>query len=137
LLSAGSPVTSSGTLAVTGAGLASQYIRGDGTLANFPGGGGGGGSSVSYYLNGSVNQGTFVGNTYYQMANTPVIGAGTDFSIAADGYITQFITNAGNPALLNIPAGNWNFEMYFSASSGGEVPAFMWNFINIMGQLLP
>ena len=121
---AGSPVTSSGTLAVTGAGLASQYIRGDGTLANFPGGGGGGGSSVSYYLNGSVNQGTFVGNTYYQMANTPVIGAGTDFSIAADGYITQFITNAGNPALLNIPAGNWNFEMYFSASSAGGTPTF-------------
>jgi hypothetical protein len=41
-----------------------------------------------------------------------------------DGYITQFITNAGNPALLNIPAGNWNFEMYFSASSGGGSPSF-------------
>lgn len=33
---ANSPVTSTGTLAVTGAGSTSQYIRGDGTLANFP-----------------------------------------------------------------------------------------------------
>jgi hypothetical protein len=121
---AGSPVTSSGTLAVTGAGLASQYIRGDGTLANFPGGGGGGGSSVSYYLNGSVNQGTFVGNTYYQMSKTANTGASANFTIGADGYITQFITDAGDPALLNIPAGNWNFEMYFSASSAGGNPQF-------------
>ena len=109
---AGSPVTSSGTLAVTGAGLASQYTRGDGTLANFPGGGGGGGSSVSYYLNGGTNQGTFVGNTYYQMSKNAVTGTAANFTIAANGYITQFLTDAGDPALLNIPAGNWNFEMY-------------------------
>lgn len=32
----GSPVTTSGTLAVTGAGTTSQYVRGDGTLATFP-----------------------------------------------------------------------------------------------------
>jgi len=121
---ANSPVTGSGTLAVTGAGLASQYIRGDGTLANFPGGGGGGGSSVSYYLNGSVNQGTFVGNTYYQMSKTPNTGASANFTIGADGYITQFITDAGDPSLLNIPAGNWNFELYFSASSAGGNPQF-------------
>jgi hypothetical protein len=34
---ANSPVTTAGTLAVTGAGTTSQYIRGDGTLATFPG----------------------------------------------------------------------------------------------------
>lgn len=120
-----SPITSSGDIAVTGAGLASQYIRGDGTLANFPGGGGGGGgASVNYYLNGGTNQGTFVGNTYYQMSKTAVIGTGADFTINANGYITQFITDAGDPALLNIPAGNWNFEMYFSASSAGGSPSF-------------
>ncbi len=50
-----SPITSNGTIAVTGAGLVSQYVRGDGTLANFPTAGGGG-SSLSYYLNGSVSQ---------------------------------------------------------------------------------
>jgi hypothetical protein len=33
---AGSPITTDGTLAVTGAGTTAQYIRGDGTLATFP-----------------------------------------------------------------------------------------------------
>jgi len=120
---ASSPVTGSGTIAVTGAGLVSQYIRGDGTLANFPISTGGG-SSVSYYLNGSVNQGVFSGNTYYEMNGTPVIGAGTDFTINADGYIAQFITDVGDPNKLLIPAGNWNFETYFSASSSGGTPRF-------------
>jgi len=119
-----SPVTSSGTLTVVGAGTASQYVRGDGTLGDFPGGGGGGGSSVSYYLNGSINQGTFVGNTYYEMSKTPVFGAGTDFSINTDGYIAQFITDANDPESLLIPGGNWNLEIYFSASSGGGSPTF-------------
>jgi hypothetical protein len=118
-----SPITSSGTIGVTAAGTAAQYIRGDGTLADFPTTGGGG-SSVSYYLNGSVNQGTFGGNTYYQMSKTPILGAGTDFSIGSNGYIAQFITDAGNPNLLEIPGGNWNLEFYFSASSGGGTPNF-------------
>jgi hypothetical protein len=119
-----SPLTGAGgTLAVTGAGVASQYIRGDGTLASFPTGGGGG-SSVSYYLNGGTNQGTFVGNTYYEMSKNAVIGTGVDFTINANGYISQFITDANDPAQLVIPAGNWNFEMYFSASSSGGSPSF-------------
>jgi hypothetical protein len=58
------------------------------------------------------------------MSKVPVIGAGTDFTINANGYISQFITDANDPALLEIPAGNWNFEMYFSASSGGGSPSF-------------
>jgi hypothetical protein len=120
---ANSPLTANGTIAVTGAGVVSQYIRGDGTLASFPTGGGGG-SSVSYYLNGGTNQGTFVGNTYYEMSKTAVIGTGVDFTINADGYISQFITDTNDPAQLVIPAGNWNFEMYFSASSGGGSPSF-------------
>jgi hypothetical protein len=37
-----SPITSTGDIAVTGAGLVSQYVRGDGTLANFPNSTGGG-----------------------------------------------------------------------------------------------
>jgi len=119
----GSPLTSDGTITITGAGLASQYIRGDGTLANFPTTGGGG-SSVSYYMNGSVSQGTILGNAYYEFNKTPIVGAGTDFTINTNGYITQFITDANDPALLEIPGGNWNFEMYFSASSGGGTPSF-------------
>jgi hypothetical protein len=117
------PLTSNGNIGVNFAGLASQYIRGDGNLANFPTSGGGG-SSVAYYLNGSVNQGTFAGNTYYEMSKVPVIGAGTDFSRGTNGYIASFLTDANDPALLEIPAGNWNFETYFNASNGGGNPSF-------------
>jgi hypothetical protein len=105
-------------------GTITQYVRGDGSLGDFAGGGGGGGASVSYYLNGSVNQGTFSGNTYYEMNKSAIIGAGTDFSINANGYIASFITDAGDPALLKIPGGNWNLEFYFSSSSAGGTPSF-------------
>lgn len=128
----GSPVTGSGTLSVTGAGLATQYVRGDGTLANFPTTQGGG-SSVSYYLNGSVNQGTFGGSTYYEMNRTPVLGAGTNFSRNTDGYIASFITDANDPALTEIPGGNFNLELYFSASSGGGNPSFYVEFYKYDG----
>lgn len=119
----GNPVTTSGTLAVTGAGVVSQYVRGDGSLANFPTSTGGG-ASLSFYLNGSVSQGTFGGVAFKEMDRTPILGAGTDFTIAANGYIQSFITDANVPNLLEIPAGNWNFETYFSASSGGGSPSF-------------
>jgi hypothetical protein len=118
-----SPITSSGDIAVTGAGLVSQYVRGDGTLANFPASTGGG-ASLSFYLNGSVSQGTIGGVAFREMDRIPILGAGTDFTINADGYIQSFITDAGVPNLLEIPAGNWNFETYFSASSGGGSPSF-------------
>ncbi len=123
---ANSPVTASGTLAVTAAGLSSQYIRGDGQLANFPTPGGGG-SSVNYYLNGSVSQGTFGGDTYYELSKTPIAGAGTNFTRAhgsGDGYIASFITDANDPDLINIPGGNWPLEFYFNSSSSGGSPAF-------------
>ena len=118
-----SPVTTAGTLTVTGAGLVSQYIRGDGTLADFPGSTGGG-SSVAYYLNGSVNQGIFGGNTYYQMSRTPVAGAGTNFTIGANGYIASFITDASDPSLISIPSGSWNIQFYMSANLSGGTPSF-------------
>jgi hypothetical protein len=123
---ANSPITSSGDIAVTGAGLVSQYVRGDGTLANFPNSTGGG-SSVNYYLNGSVSQGTFGGTTYYQMSKTPILGAGTNFirtNGAGNGYIASFITDAGDPSFLNIPGGNWNLEFYFQSSATGGSPQF-------------
>jgi hypothetical protein len=119
----GNPVTSSGTLAVTAAGVATQYIRGDGQLANFPTSTGGG-ASVSYYLNGSVSQGTFGGVAMREINKVPIIGGGTDFTINADGYIQSFITDANDPNQLEIPAGNWTFETYFSASSSGGTPRF-------------
>jgi hypothetical protein len=120
-----SPITTSGIIGVTGAGTASQYVRGDGVLGDFPTATTGGGASVSYYLNGSVNKGTFGGNTYYEMSRTAIIGAGTDFTrtnAQGDGYIAQFITDTITNLL--IPVGNWNLEFYFNASSGGGTPSF-------------
>jgi hypothetical protein len=122
---ASSPVTTSGTIAITGAGLASQYVRGDGALGDFPASGGGG-SSVSYYLNGSVNQGIFGGSTYYELNRTPVIGGpGTNFSITNTvGLISQFITDPLDPGLLLIPAGNWAIEFFVNASDSLDDPYF-------------
>ena len=122
----GSPITTAGTLAITGAGLSTQYVRGDGQLANFPTTSGGG-SSVSYYLNGSINQGTIGGSTYYQMSKTAIFGAGTDFTrtnAQGNGLIAQFITDVNDPNVLLIPGGNFNLELYFSASSSGGTPSF-------------
>ena len=118
--------TTTPSVDITANGVVSQYVRGDGSLANFPASTGGG-ASVSYYLNGSVNQGTFGGNTYYEMNRVPIIGSGTNFTrtnAQGNGYIAQFLTDAGDPNLLNIPGGNWNFETYLSASSGGGNPSF-------------
>jgi len=122
----GNPVTTSGTLAVAAAGLSTQYIRGDGQLANFPTSSGGG-SSVSYYLNGSVPQGTFAGSAYDQMSKTPVLGGGTTFTrtnAQGNGLIAQFITDANDPSVLSIPAGNWNLELFFRATSNGGSPSY-------------
>ena len=116
-----SPLTANGTIAVTGAGYPSQYIRGDGTLADFPTSGGGG-SSVSYYLNGGTSQGTIGGVTYYEMSKTADTGTGVDFTKSGDGFIVAFLTDAGDPAQLNIPAGNWNYEIYASMSANGGTP---------------
>jgi hypothetical protein len=118
--------TTTPSVDITANGVVSQYVRGDGSLANFPLGGGGG-ASVNYYLNGSISQGTIGGNAYFQMSRTPVLGGGTNLTrtnAQGNGYIAQFITDAGDPNLLAIPSGNWNFETYFNASSGGGNPSF-------------
>jgi hypothetical protein len=118
--------TTTPSIDITANGVVSQYVRGDGSLANFPLGGGGG-ASVNYYLNGSISQGTILGNQYFEMSRVPVLGAGTNFTrtnAQGNGYIAQFITDAGDPNLLAIPSGNWNFETYFNASSGGGNPSF-------------
>jgi len=105
-------------------GAANQYVRGDGTLAIFPTSTGGG-SSVSYYLNGSVNQGTFGGSTYYQMSKDAITGTGTNFSTSSNGLIAQFITDANDPDVVSIPSGNWNIEFYMGVSaSSGSLASF-------------
>ena len=129
---ANSPITTAGDINVTANGVASQYIRGDGQLATLPTNTGGGGS-VTYYLNGSINQGTFGGNTYYQMSRNAITGAGTDFNINADGFIARFITDVNDPNLLEIPVGAWNLAFFFSASSGGGSPEFYTNIYKYSG----
>jgi hypothetical protein len=84
----------------------------------------GGGASISYYLNGGTSQGSFGGTTYYQMSKNAIIGSSANFTIATNGYIASFITDVNDPSLLNIPSGNWNCELYFSASSSGGSPSF-------------
>lgn len=113
----------SGTLALS---VNGNFADSSGNIT-IPSGGGGGGSSVNYYLNGSVNQGTFGGDTYYQLSKNPIAGAGTNFTrtnASGNGYIASFITDAGDPNLLNMPGGNWNLEVYFNSSSSGGSPTF-------------
>ena len=116
----GPVVANSGVITALNGG-ATQYVRGDGTLADFPTSTGGG-SSVSYYLNSSVSQGTIGGVAYRQLSKTPISGAGTDIAISSNGYVASYITDANDPALLEVPAGNFNCEFYFSVNSNSHNP---------------
>jgi len=58
------------------------------------------------------------------MSKTAVIGTGVNFSLAGNGLISQWLTDVNDPNVVEIPAGNWNFEMFFSASSSGGTPQF-------------
>jgi hypothetical protein len=117
----GSPITTAGTINIGFAGDATQYVRGDGALADFPTSTGGG-SSVSYYLNSSVSQGTIGGVAYREFSKDPISGAGTDITASTNGYIASYITDANDPALLEVPAGNFNCEFYFSVNSNAHNP---------------
>jgi len=102
-------------------GAASQYVRGDGTLADFPTSTGGG-SSVSYYLNSSVSQGTIGGVAYRELSKDPIIGGGTDIAISANGYVASYITDANDPDVTIVPGGNFNCEFYFSVNNNTGNP---------------
>ena len=102
-------------------GTASQYVRGDGTLADFPTSSGGG-SSVSYYLNSSVSQGTIGGVAYRELSKDPIIGAGTDITISSNGYVASYITDANDPDVTIVPGGNFNCEFYFSVNNNTGNP---------------
>ena len=106
-------------------GAASQYVRGDGTLASFPDIAGGGGGQV-YYCNGGTSQGTIGGNAFYQLSTAAVIGSGVDFtSGSVDNVVfANFITDIGKPTQETIPAGVWIFQCYLSSdNSNTEVYA--------------
>lgn len=105
-------------------GTAGQVLSSTGTKTEWitpPQTPGGGGSSQVFYFNGGTV--SSVGG-YYQMSPVANTGTAADFSINANGYIASFLTDVASPNQLNIPAGNWNFEIYFSASSSGGSPSF-------------
>ena len=102
-------------------GAASQYVRGDGTLADFPTSSGGG-SSVSYYLNSSVSQGTIGGVAYRELSKEPIIGAGTDITISSNGYVANYITDVNDPDVTIVAGGNFNCEFYFSVNNNSGNP---------------
>jgi hypothetical protein len=114
----GSPVTTAGTLAVTGAGNTGQYVRGDGTLANFPSTGGGGGQI--FYFNGNISQGTIGGTAFYQLGTAANTGPAANFTRATTGVIASFITDVNSPNHLIIPAGVWTIDVYLSETGGGS-----------------
>jgi hypothetical protein len=115
---ANSPVTTSGTLAVTGAGTTDQYVRGDGTLANFPSTGGGGGQI--FYFNGNVSQPSIGGNAYYELGTAANTGSAANFTRSTTGVIARFITDVGSPNHLIIPSGVWTVDVYLSETGGGS-----------------
>ena len=102
-------------------GAASQYVRGDGTLADFPTSSGGG-SSVSYYLNSSVSQGTIGGVAYRELSKDPIIGTGTDIAISSNGYVANYITDVNDPDVTIVAGGNFNCEFYFSVNNNSGNP---------------
>ena len=89
---AGSPITSSGTFAVTGAGTASQVVLGDGSLGSLPGG---------PFL--PLAGGTMLGNTLHGDNIKSIYGTGSDLEIYHDGsnsYIES--KTASQNLILNI-----------------------------------
>jgi len=113
-----SPITTFGNLCVSGAGLVSQYIRGDGTLASFPIVSGGGGGQV-FYLNGNCGQGGLGSPTccFYQMGLNASLGTQKTFTSSGDGVFVRFMTDANVPNQTQISAGQWVFNAYLCNSS--------------------
>jgi hypothetical protein len=118
-----SPLTANGTIAVTGAGNTGQYVRGDGTLANFPSTGGGGGQI--FYFNGNTSQGTIGGNLYYELGTAAGTGSPANFTANTTGPIARFITDVNSPNHLIIPSGVWTIDVYLSETGGGSNSAEM------------
>jgi len=114
----GTPVTTSGTLAVAANGTSDQYIDGTGALRTLPSTGGGGGQI--FYFNGNTSQGTIAGNPFYQLGTAAGSGAAANFTRATTGAIARFITDVGSPNHLLLPSGVWTIDVYLSETGGGS-----------------
>lgn len=82
----GSPITTSGTLLVTGAGTTSQYLRGDGTLATFPTIGSGTVTSVGLSM-----------PSAFTVSSSPITTSGS-ISVTGSGTTSQYIRGDGTLA---------------------------------------
>jgi len=114
----GTPVTTSGTLAVAANGTSDQYIDGTGALRTLPSTGGGGGQI--FYFNGNTSQGTIAGNPFYQLGTAAGSGAAANFTRATTGAIARFITDVGSPNHLVLPSGVWTIDVYLNETGGGS-----------------
>ncbi len=117
---AGSPITSSGTFAVTGAGTASQVILGNGTLGSLPGG---------PFL--PLAGGTMLGNTLHGDNIKSIYGTGSDLEIYHDGsnsYIES--KTASQNLILNINElnGTEKFKVVDTNSSDSLMELSHFNF---------
>lgn len=83
---AGSPITATGTFAITGAGTTAQYVRGDGSLATFP-------SLVT-------SVGASITGTAMAVSGSPVTSTGT-LAFSFLGSSAQYISGVGS--LVNFP----------------------------------
>ena len=111
---ASSPVTTSGVIAVTGAGTISQYIRGDGTLATFPS-----------FLLGSV---PFGNGTGLSENNTKFFWDNTLFKLKLTNSKLEFLnTGAIGSALLEYKVVNATQGMlvYDQTDSGSNTNAYL------------
>ena len=100
---ANSPITGAGTIAITGAGSTSQYIRGDGTLETFP-----------TIPSGSVTSVGLAAPSAFTVTNSPVTSSGT-LTLAGAGSTSQFIDGTG--ALQTVTSGSVT-SVAASASNG-------------------
>ena len=118
----GTPITSSGTLTIVATGASTQYVRGDGALANFPSAGAGGGGGSVYYFNGNTLQRNISGIPYYQFSTLAAGGTSANFTKTGDGLLASFITDSLKPNQTILPGGVWVFSAYFKSSSTGGSP---------------
>jgi hypothetical protein len=111
----GSPITSSGTLAITGAGTTAQYVRGDGTLATMPN------------ISGFVPYTGATGNV--DLGTHTIIAAKGTFSSSGSADTVGITHSSGSGIALNISKGGSGEGIYVNKTSGSG------NAVTIIGTL--
>ena len=101
---ANSPVTTAGTLAVTGAGNASQYIAGDGTLVSFP-------SLTGYVPYTGANQTVDLNTQQLQAGHTTLTTNGSTETLTINH-------TSGSGKAINVTKGGAGEGLYIDKTSG-------------------